>query len=126
MRKYLLLLVVLAVPLQIFAQSSEKDIEGIWLTKKEDMKIRIYEEKGQYIGKIDWVSENSKFEKMKGSYILKKLDYNHDNKEYENGVFLWKKGKAKCRAWLEKSNELKIVITKVGIKNTQSWTRVKG
>ncbi|MCF8369011.1 MAG: DUF2147 domain-containing protein [Bacteroidales bacterium] len=57
-KSLLILTVALFMGINLSAQSKKaSDILGIWFNEEKDAKIKIYEEKGMYYGKVIWLEE---------------------------------------------------------------------
>ena len=58
LKTIMLLVTGIFLTTQLAAQSyMADDIEGIWFNEEKDAKVRIYEENGQYFGKVIWLEE---------------------------------------------------------------------
>ncbi len=134
MKKLVVILFVVFYSLAGFAQQADK-IVGIWWNEEKTSKIKVEKKDGKYIGTIVYMIpekyENGQPPKDKenpdealrsrslvGLQILSGLEYEADDKEWDDGtIYDPKSGKTyDCYVWLESDNLLKLKGYVAGIK----------
>lgn len=65
--------------------AAARDIAGVWLTEKDESKIEIYRQNGEYFGKIIWIRDPKK-QKAVGVLTLKNFVMQEDE-TYEGSVY---------------------------------------
>ncbi len=131
-----------------FAQDKGADrITGVWLTKEEDAKVKIYEcGSGEYCGKIIWTKNhhakgNPKKKDQKnpdpdkrdrtiiGLNILKSLKYNESEEIWEDGsIYDPNEGETyNCYISMESPNKIKLrgYVGVSWLGRTSHWTRIR-
>ena len=116
------------------------EIIGTWLTADKKGEITIFKEKDRYFGKISAGSGEQKFDihnpdksrrsdPLIGLVILKDLQYDAEDKTWENGkVYDPQNGKSySCNVKLLNSNTLKITgyIGFSWIGRSEEWSRIR-
>lgn len=142
MSKFLFAVLVLIMPLAVFAQDA--DISGTWLTAEKNGKIKIYKAKNdKYYGKVEWLAdptENGKPKVDKNNPDKTKHDQpimgltmligfeKTGNNKYEDGkIYDPKSGKTYSCVMTHKGQKLE-VRGYVGVSwmgRTEVWTKVE-
>ncbi len=139
MKHYIFIFMFSAFANNAFAQ---QQIIGKWLSYDNEGVTEIYEQKGKYFGKIQWLkkptdnkgipftdTENPdkkfKLQPLLGLVILK--DFVYKNNEWKSGtIYDPTNGKTyTCTMWLTDNNTLKVRGYWGLIYQTQIWTRTK-
>ncbi len=142
-----ILIILLLLPFGSAISKDEKDaITGTWLTGKKDAKVKIYEQKGKYYGKIIWLKnpnyedgkekvdkenpdENKRKRKILGLNILKDFVYDEDNEWDDGEIYDPKSGNTySCNIELVEDGKVLEVRGYIGISlfgRTEIWTRVE-
>ena len=134
------LIVLLAVLIAVnSAACAQDEIKGVWLTQEGNSKIEIYQKGDVYYGKIVWLEQSID---RKGNPVT---DRNNSNRLLRNRPLMsidmledlaYKKGNWTGRIYAPKrgetmdvvlsladSNELKVLVTYMGLTREQQWTR---
>lgn len=146
MKTFLLSCIFLTFSSGALAQQSDK-ILGTWLTEDKDGKIEVFKKGDQYFGKIIWIKNNTNKDGSSpkldinnpdedkrstpiiGTIILKKLEWDSDDQEWDDGeIYDPKSGNTyDVYAKLESENRLYlkgyIGISLLG--RSTYWTRVE-
>ena len=151
MKKYFILLAILATGImfstQVSAQEFQKDdILGLWLNEDEDAHIEIYKENDLYYGKIVWLkfpideeTGKPKLDKHNPDPELKKrpslgiklltdFEWDGDNEWDEGDIYDPKSGKTYSCYIVMKEYDLLKIRGYIGVSligRTTYWTRVK-
>lgn len=121
---------------------SQRQIVGKWLSEDKEGITEIYEQAGQFYGKIVWLkkanddkgvplkdtenlSPKLRQRPMLGLIVINNLSYN--NKEWSKGsVYDPKSGKTyTCKVWLSNENTLNLRGYSGLFHSTEVWTRTK-
>ena len=125
--------------------ANAQGIVGKWKTiddetGKEKSIVEIYKKGEQYFGKVIDIldptkrknkctkcTDSRKNQAILGMEIIKDLDLNADDKEYEDGTILDpNNGKVyDCKIWLENKNTLNVRGYILFFFRTQTWSRVE-
>ncbi len=130
---------------EIYAQKSEKNIIGIWLTEDKRAAVKIFKKENLFFGKIVWEKDpcdkngnpnkdiNNPDPKLRnkllnGLIIMKKIKYNFSEKKGKGEIYNPENGKTyKINVELTDKNTLEvrgyIGIPLIGSTNT--WKRIK-
>jgi uncharacterized protein (DUF2147 family) len=98
MKKNLLIVVLLALSTGFMYAQADK-VLGIWLTEKKGSQVRVFKATdGKYYGKVEWLEDdkerldtnnpdiNLSKQKVFGSLILKKFNYNTSKSQWDGGT----------------------------------------
>lgn len=144
--KKLVLMLALSLYITVVSAQSAKQITGIWWNEEKTSKIEVVEQDGRYIGKIIYLipekyengqapkdnknpDEKLRDRSLVGIQILQGLQFNADDKEWQNGqIYDPKSGKTyDCYAWFDDSNDklfLKGYVAGVRwLGRSTEWTR---
>jgi len=134
----------IAILLGVFNVSSfsQRQIVGKWLSEDKEGITEIYEQAGQFYGKIVWLkkvnddkgvplkdtenlSPKLRQRPLLGLIVINNLSYN--NKEWSKGsVYDPKSGKTyTCKIWLSNENTLNLRGYSGLFHSTEVWTRTK-
>ena len=125
--KYVLTILAFFTMHQAIAQSDADKIVGKWMKlPKEDLIIEVYSTGSGYNGKIEWSNDSTK---QKGFIILENLEFNEEDKTWENGKVIDPRSGSqyKAAAKLKAEGSLEVLGYK-GIKmigSKRSFRRVK-
>ena len=108
--------------------TNAQSITGIWLTENDESKIEIYEENGEFFGKVIWAKEQTeKAQKGVGVIVLRNFVRQKDN-TYMGSIFAPHLDKIVSGAITSKSEDEIVVRGYFGISllgSSQKWKRVK-
>jgi len=136
---YFIAILLLAFNVSSFSQ---RQIVGKWLSEDKEGITEIYEQAGQFYGKIVWLkkvnddkgvplkdtenlSPKLRQRPLLGLIVINNLSYN--NKEWSKGsVYDPKSGKTyTCKIWLSNENTLNLRGYSGLFHSTEVWTRTK-
>ena len=102
---------------------SPKDIIGVWLTHKQDVKVKIYEENGLYQGKAIWARD----EELPDFDVFVLKNFKAKSSKLVGGTLIdpIKDDRYRCVIRKYSSNKLKLTVySGIFFKNIY-WTRVE-
>jgi uncharacterized protein (DUF2147 family) len=104
--------------------TNAQDITGVWLTEKNESKIEIYQQNGEYFGKVIWIKDPKK-QKEVGSLILKNFAVQED-KTCKGSIFAPQLNKdLKGVITVKSENEIEVRGYLAFFSGKQFWKRVK-
>lgn len=131
--------ILLLIFIVIAVYSKSEDISGYWLTEKEKAIFEVYNDNGEFKGKIVWLDssytdQNNPDEKLRnrpilGLISLEKLKYSEKKKKWEKGkIYDSESGKTySCEVTISKDLNLLYLRGYAGISllgRTTTWVRI--
>lgn len=122
MKRLQLILIPLFLSLNLFAQSSDKDLSGMWTNEDKSQKVEFVKTTSGYEATIKDAEEKA----IIGKKIITGLQVQKDGTYGEGTIhFIKMNGKGKCTAKLLNEKLLEIKGSKGIMSRTQKWTKVK-
>jgi len=145
MKKSIFSFLLLLLAAQLFAQSKETDIVGIWLNEKKEGRVELYKIGNSYYGKIVWLldplrlngspkvdennpDKNKQNQLIVGLVVIKNLIWNGKGNWEDGTVYDPKNGKTYSTTIKLKDFNLLEITGYIGfsfIGRTETWTRIK-